>query len=78
MKTEVKLSEETTIPFWWMLVAIPTFIGGVTWISFIAYTSTASAEKIEKLEQRIEKKEDILLQIREDVAIIKSRLENKK
>ena len=74
----MNLSEETTIPFWWALVAIPTFIGAVTWISFIAYTSEASANKIDKLEQRIEKKEEILLQIREDVAIIKSRIEQRK
>ena len=74
----MNLSEETTIPFWWALVAIPTFIGGVTWISFIAYTSTASANKIEKLEHRIEKKEEILTQIKEDVAVIKNILERSK
>lgn len=71
----MKVNESTTIPFWWMIVAVPTFVGAVTWISFIAYTSTASASKLEKLEQRMDRKDEILLQIKEDVAIIKSKVE---
>lgn len=71
----MKVNESTTIPFWWMIVAVPTFVGAVTWISFIAYTSTASASKLEKLEQRMDRKDEILLQIKEDVAIIRSKVE---
>jgi hypothetical protein len=74
----MKVNESTTIPFWWTLVAVPTFVGAITWISFIAYTSTATASKIEKMEQRMDRKDEILLQIKEDVAIIKSKVETLK
>ena len=73
----MKLDEATTIPMWWMFVAVPTLVGGIVWLSFIAYSSEASASKLQKLEERFDKKEELLIQIREDVAVIKEKLTTK-
>lgn len=58
--------ERTTVPMWWIAVAVPTFVGGIAWLSSIAYTSTTSAAQI--LEMKAEAKEinkDVGLQLRE-------------
>lgn len=74
--SEVRIDERTTVPFWWAVIAIPTLLGGMTWLTFISYTSEANARRLTKVEDTLERKEEILIQIREDVAVIKQRLEH--
>lgn len=31
------VDERTTLPLWWVVVALPTFAGLVVWISYIAF-----------------------------------------
>jgi hypothetical protein len=62
----LKIDENTTIPVQWALVAIPALLGGMIWLSFIAYTSNTSAAQI--VEMKAEAKEvtkDVSLQLRE-------------
>lgn len=72
----MKLDEKSTLPLIWVFIAIPFTVGALFWISFIAYSVEAQAGKITGLETKIEKKDEILIQIREDVAVIKQRLES--
>lgn len=72
----MKLDEKSTLPLIWVFIAIPFTIGALFWISFIAYSVEAQAGKITGLETKMERKEEILLQIKEDVAVIKQRLES--
>ena len=60
------MDEETRIKAWMLFAAVPTFVGAIAWITFIAYTSNTSAAQI--LEIKAEAKEvnkDVSLQLRE-------------
>lgn len=72
----MSLSDKTTLPLVWVFIALPFAVGALFWISFIAYSVEAQAGKITGLETKMERKEEILIQIREDVAVIKQRLES--
>lgn len=75
---EMTLNDKSTLPLVWVFVAIPFLIGALFWVSFIDYSVEAQAGRITGLETKIERKEEILIQIREDVAVIKEKLTNKK
>jgi hypothetical protein len=52
------INERTTLPVWWIFAALPTFVGLVVWISFIAfrtYDNTAILMDL-RIEQRTESK----------------------
>lgn len=73
----MNLSEKTTIPLWAVFAMIPTFVGGIVWVTFIAHTTTASAQRIEKLEQVQDQRYELLLDIRERLVRIEERLKKK-
>jgi hypothetical protein len=72
----MSLNDRTTLPIVWVFIAIPFIVGSLFWLSFIAYSVDAHAARVTGLETKMERKEEILIQIREDVAVIKQRLES--
>ena len=73
-----QLSAKTTVPLFIVLGSLTTFVGFIVWLTSVAYTTTATAAKVEKMEKRSEEKQDIILteviNLREDVAVIKTTL----
>lgn len=43
---DMQINDKTTVPFYAVIIAIPSFCAFVYWISFIAYTSNSSAAEI--------------------------------
>lgn len=54
----VALNEKTTIPLWGLVVAIPTLCGAVLAFGFTSWQGFANARAVEKIEARLEKKDD--------------------
>lgn len=61
------LSEKTLIPISFVIV----LIGGIVWITNIAFKVDVSAESLKKIELR----QNTIDEIKTDVAVIKSKLE---
>lgn len=62
------LDKRTKIPLWAVLVAVPTIVGFVFWLSTVANLGMATAKTVDKLEESIFK-------IRDDVAYLKAKAE---
>jgi len=71
------LSDKTTVPLWAVIAIIPTFVGAVAWITFIAHQADASADKIRKLEEMQTKRDEIILEIRERVIRIEEQVKRR-
>lgn len=80
-----KLNEQTTIPLWSILVAVPSIVGAIFWISFVAYKTNTNAEVIQDLKvtqaemqkNQLELKDTtlrLMFDIKTDLAVIKSKL----
>ena len=80
-----KLNEQTTIPLWSIIVAVPTVVGAIFWISFVAYKTNTNAENIldlkltqaEMQKNQLELKDTtlkLMFDIKTDLAVIKSKL----
>ena len=65
------IDEIATIPIYAAIIALPAFVGLVSWISFIAYTSSSNAAAI--IEIKTEGK-DINKEVRLQLSEINSRL----
>jgi hypothetical protein len=72
----MNLNDKTTLPLIWVFMAIPFAIGAMFWLTSVSYSVEAQAAKLTGLEIKWDKKEEILIQIKEDVAVIKQRLES--
>jgi len=80
-----RLNEQTTIPLWSILVAVPSIVGAIFWISFVAYKTNTNAEVIQDLrvtqnemqKNQLELKDTtlrLMFDIKTDLAVIKSKL----
>ena len=80
-----KLNEQTTIPLWSIIVAVPSIVGAIFWISFVAYKTNTNAEVIQELrvtqaemqKNQLELKDTtlrLMFDIKTDLAVIKSKL----
>lgn len=85
----MNLNEKTTVPLWSILVAVPCFVGMVSWFSYVAFETKSNSDRIAKLENDAQQtgkdivsmREDnlkVLLTIREDIAVIKSKLSERR
>jgi sensor domain CHASE-containing protein len=78
----MNLNEKTTIPIWAVFASIPALVGGIMWLSFIAYTSNTSASEIAdiKLESKEINKEVRLqlIQINDRLTRIETKLDSSK
>lgn len=78
----MKINENTTIPLWAMIASVPAIVGGIMWLSFIAYTSNSSASQITEIKS--ESKElhrEVrlqLIQINDRLTRIETKLESTK
>lgn len=80
-----KLNEQTTIPLWSIIVAVPSIVGAIFWISFVAYKTNTNTEVIQDLrvtqaemqKNQLELKDTtlrLMFDIKTDLAVIKSKL----
>ena len=80
-----KLNEQTTIPLWSILVAVPSIVGAIFWFIFVAYKTNTNAEVIQDLKvtqaemqkNQLELKDTtlrLMFDIKTDLAVIKSKL----
>lgn len=76
-----RLDERTTIPVWAVLVAIPTVSVALISFGVTAWQTQANAKAVEKLEvsdaNRSKEFNEILIQIKEDLAVIKTTLKER-
>lgn len=61
------LDERTTVPVWSLLLAVPTFVGFVVWLSNVAYVTDANAKNVAEVRQDVK----ALYEIRADIRVIK-------
>lgn len=66
----MNLNDKTTIPLWTVIVSVPIAAGMIAWFVTVANLTNANANDIKdmKSEQRL------LYEIREDVAVIRERV----
>lgn len=78
----MNLNEKTTIPLWAVIASIPAVIGGIMWLSFIAYTSNSSASQITEIKSESkELNKEVrmqLIQINDRLTRIETKLETTK
>jgi hypothetical protein len=78
----MNLNERTTIPLWAVIASVPAVIGGIMWLSFIAYTSNSSASQITEIKsesKELNKEVRIqLIQINDRLTRIETKLETTK
>jgi hypothetical protein len=76
------MDERTTIPIWAIAASIPAFVGGVMWLSFIAYTSNSAAASVTEIKsesKELHKEVRLqLIQINDRLTRIETKLESKK
>lgn len=70
-----KLDGKTTIPIFVIGAAVPSFVGFVLWLSSISYSATGAESKVKELEKKQESMGALLVEIKEDLTLIKYKLE---
>lgn len=85
----VKLDDKTTIPVWIVFVSIPTFIGAIAWVTFLAAQVSANTKDIDSLknsddaqvkEVKTMREENfkLMIEIQKDLAVIKAKLNERR
>jgi len=72
-----QVSEKTTIPIFAIAAVVPTFFGFVLWLSSIAFSAHGSEKRIAELEQKQNNQNELLISIKEDLTLVKYKLEIK-
>lgn len=70
-----KLDSKTTIPVFVIGAAVPSFVGFVVWLSSISFSATGAESKVKELEKKQEVMGALLVEIKEDLTLIKYKLE---
>jgi len=74
------LNQNTTIPLWAIIASIPVLVGGIMWISFIAYASQSAAYEITEIKadyKEVSKEVRLqLIQINDRLLRIETKLEH--
>lgn len=74
----MKISEKTTVPLFTVLLAIPSFIGGIGWLTAISFkTDSALAENV-KQDGKLDDQAKLLKNIESIVIRIEAKLEHQK
>ena len=71
------INDNTKIPLYAALVSVPTFFGFVLWLSSIAFSANGSEKRIAELEQKQNNQNELLISIKEDLTLVKYKLEIK-
>lgn len=70
----MKLDDKTTVPLWSILVSVPTFIGGIFWISAIYYDVAQAKVEISKVSFKQDQYLETLIEIKTTLARIEEKL----
>ena len=84
-----KLNEQTTVPLWSVLLAIPTFISAISYTAIVSYKTNINSETIVEMKAEQIKLKDLqaelknstlvfMSDIKTDLAVIKSKLNERK
>ena len=68
------ITSSTKIQLWGVLAAVPFLIGGIMWLTTIYSTAVEAQRANEKQDQKIESQMNLLLDIRERVIRIETKL----
>lgn len=72
-----EITSKTSIPLIATLTAVPTLVGFIVWLSSIAFATTNAEKKIAELEQKQQNQNQLLISIKEDLTLVKYKLEIK-
>jgi hypothetical protein len=62
----MKITDKTSIPIFLVAGSVPAFIGGIMWLSFIAYTSDTAAKDVVKIKsEQKEVNQEIKVELKE-------------
>jgi hypothetical protein len=73
----VKIGEQTVIPLWSVLMALPVMVGGVFWLTTVYSDGQANAQNIGKVERKVDKQNDLLLEINDRLIRVEQILRSK-
>lgn len=71
------ISDKTNISLFAMAAVVPTFFGFVLWLSSISFSASGSEKRIAELEQKQNNQNNLLISIKEDLTLVKYKLEIK-
>lgn len=71
------ISQKTNIPIFAVAAAVPTFFGFVLWLSSISFTAHSAEKKVMELQAKQENYNNLLISIKEDLTLVKYKLEIK-
>lgn len=71
------LNEKTKIELYAMAAVTPFVIGFIFWLSSINNSANGSEKKIAEIEQRVQNQNNLLISIKEDLTLVKYKLEIK-
>lgn len=74
----MEINEKTKIGLFSVLGTLPVLVGGIIWLSVIYFKAEAAEKMNEKQDVRIENQQLILLDIRDRVIKIESKLNKEK
>lgn len=67
-ENKVEINEKTTVPLFNAIVAIVVLAGGIFWLSAVAAAAFSS-------EKRLDKIEDVIFKMKDDISYLKTREE---
>jgi hypothetical protein len=70
-----KIDGKTSIPVFVIGAAVPSFVAFVLWLSSISYSATGAEAKVHELEKKQEAMSALLLSVKEDLTLIKYKLQ---
>jgi hypothetical protein len=73
-----KIDSKTTVEVFAVIASIPILIGAVAWISMVAYDVAQAKTEIKEVKTAQNKNQDILVEIRDRVIRIETKLEQSK
>jgi len=71
------IDEKTGVPMFAVVAAIPTTFGFILWLSSISFTANGAEKRIAELELKQQNQNELLISIKEDLTLVKYKLEIK-
>ncbi|HNC40290.1 MAG TPA: hypothetical protein PK522_00745 [Nitrosomonas sp.] len=71
------IDEKTGVPMFAVITAVPTLFGFIIWLSSISFTANSAKSEVAELKSKQNAQNELLLNIKEDLTLIKYKLEIK-
>lgn len=67
----MRINERVAVPIVWVAVSAPFIVSSLLWAAGVAFSSEASAKRLNQVEDRLDKRDLTIIQMGQDIAVIK-------